>query len=254
MDPDRLPRLGVIANATPDVLRTFSAYTSIAARRVLCVGYGEHELAELVEPYRPAEIVCLTNWADHPDAQITRHRIVIGDLCSRTAFRDAEFDAVLLLSVLEHLHDVDAAFVEMRRLLRPHGHVVILFGPAWSCAYGHHLHAVPDDPNLNFVRWTLPAHMHLLSDRDEIRAWYRNLGYDDDVGHTVLHWFYDTPIINRLFYEDYIRLMTRHFQLVASEVMYNDLPREHAAALRERFPAYSDFSSYGGKYLLRAPA
>src|SRR5262249_57666662 len=117
------------------------------------------------------------------------------------------FDAGLLFSVLEHLHDVAAAFLEIRRLLTPHGHVGMLFGPAWSCAYGHHLYADADDPNLNFSRWTLPAHMHLLCTGDEIRAWYRRQGYPDTVGDTVLHWFHETSIINRLFYDDYVRLL-----------------------------------------------
>ncbi len=254
MNPDQLPRVGVISNATHDFLRPFSAYTSIARRRVLCIGYSERELAELVEPYGPAEVVCLTNWTEHQDAHIARHRIVIGDVCARTPFRDGEFDAVLLLSVLEHLHDVEAAFVELRRVLVPHGHVGLMFGPAWSSAYGHHLYADPDDPNLNFALWKLPAHMHLLCEPQEIRDWYRRQRYADDVATTVLHWFFEAPIINRVFYDDYVGLMARHFQLVASEIMSNDLPRPHLATLRERYPDRVDFSSYGGKYLLRAPA
>ena len=252
VNPDGLPRVGVIANATHDVLRSFAAHASVARRRVLCIGYSAQEIRDLVTPYGPSEIVCLTNWTDHPDASIDGHRLVIGDLCARTPFEDGEFDAVLLLSVLEHLHDVDAAFAEMRRVLRPGGHVGLMFGPAWSSAYGHHLYANPDDPNLSFVRWTLPAHIHLLCDRDEIGAWYRRHGYGDDVVASVLHWFYDAPIINRLFYDDYVRIMPRHFQLVASELMYNDLPPAHVRLLRDRYPGYSDFSTYGGRYLLRA--
>lgn len=254
MSPDLLPRVGVIANATHDVLRLFAPYTAIAGRRVLCVGYNEGELATLVEPYAPAEIVCLTNWADHADARVARHRMVVGDVCGRTPFADGEFDAVLLLSVLEHLHDVDAAFTEVGRILAPRGHAALLFGPAWSSAYGHHLYADPGDPNLAFTSWSLPAHIHLLCDRDEIAAWYRRQGYGDGVVATVLQWFYDTPLINRLFYEDYVRAMARHFQPVAAEIMYNDLPPEHLATLRARFPGYVDFSTYGGKYLLRAGA
>jgi SAM-dependent methyltransferase len=246
--------VGVISNATHDILRLFSPYTSIEGRRVLCVGYSDQELVELVEPYRPAEIVCLTNWTEHRDALVSRHRMVIGDACRRTEFDDGEFDAVLMFSVLEHLHDVHGAFVEIGRILKRHGHVALLFGPAWSSAYGHHLYADPNDPNLNFAMWKLPAHMHLLCDAQEIRDWYRRQNYADSVGDTVLHWFYETPLINRMFHEDYVRLMTAHFQIVASEMMYNDLPRAHAAALREKFPGYVDFSSYGGKFLLRADA
>lgn len=254
MNPDLLPRVGMITNGTHDFLTLFAAHTSIAKRRVLCIGYSESDLATLVEPHRPSEIVCLTNWADHQDAQVTRHRIVIGDICQRTRFADGEFDAVLLLSVLEHLHSVDGAFAELRRVVKPHGHVALLFGPAWSCAYGHHLYADPADANLNFVMWTLPAHMHLLCTPEEIRDWYRTQHYPDTVGDTVLHWFYDTPIINRLFYDDYLVLMAQHFQVVASEIMYNDLPPAHLGMLRARFPGRTDFSSYGGKFLLRTGA
>jgi SAM-dependent methyltransferase len=254
MNPDLLPRAGVVSNTSHDFLRLFSQYTSIAEQRVLCVGYADRELAELVEPYAPSELVCLTNWTDHPDAMVRRHRIVIGDLCQHTEFRDGEFDAVLLFSVLEHLHNVEAAFLEMRRILKPLGHVALMFGPAWSCAYGHHIFADADDPNLNFARWELPAHMHLLCDHEEIRDWYRRRDYTKDTGDSVLHWFYETPIINRMFYDDYVRLMAQHFQLVASEIMYNDLPHAHVTVLRDRFPGYLDFSSYGGKFLLRVNA
>jgi SAM-dependent methyltransferase len=254
MRPDVLPRVGVIANTTHDVLRLFGAYLTVAKARVLCVGYNEGELASLVDPYGPAEVVCLTHWDDHPDARVSGRRMVVGDLCARTPFADGEFDTVLLLSVLEHLHDPAAAFAELRRLVRPHGHVALMFGPAWSSAYGHHLYADPGDPNLHFTSWALPAHMHLLCDRDEIRDWYRRQGYDDAVATTVLGWFFDTTIINRIFYEDLLRVMTADFQLVASEIMYNDLPRGHVEALRARFPPYMDFGTYGGKFLLRAGA
>src|SRR5262249_18168973 len=253
MDPELLPRLGVITNTSQDLLQLFSAYCSIAAQNVLCVGYAERDLLDLVEPYGPSEIVCLTNWQDHEDGRVQRHRLVVGDLCGRTTFSDAKFDAVLLLSVLEHLHDIDAAFLELRRILKPRGHVALLFGPAWSSAYGHHLFADPNDPNLNFALWELPAHMHLLCDREEVRDWYRDRGYAAGIGEVVLHWFYETPIINRVFYEDHLRHMSRHFQMIASEIMFNDLPPAHLAALRARYARYLDFSSYGGKFLLRAP-
>jgi hypothetical protein len=153
--------------------------------------------------------------------------------------------------VVEHLHDAAGAYAELRRIVKPHGHVASMYGPAWSSAYGHHLYAKAEDPNLSFVSWQLPAHMHLLCEPSEIRDWYGRRGYASTVGDTVLHWFYETPLINRVFYEDHLRFMGQAFQVVATEVMYNDLPAAHAAQLRERFPGYADFSSYGGKFLLR---
>jgi hypothetical protein len=126
-----------------------------------------------------------------------------------------------------------------------------MFGPAWSCAYGHHLYANPEDPNLNFVRWQLPAHIHLLCSHDEICRWYRLLGYGDNVCRTVLQWFYETDVINRVFFDDHLRKMNWHFQVVAAETMYNELPASHLATLRDHFPGKVDFSTYGGSFLLR---
>jgi SAM-dependent methyltransferase len=251
--PDQLPCVGMISNPSHDVLGLFAPYVSVAGGRVLCVGYNEDELARLVEPYAPREIVCLTNWADHPDAKVARHSVVLGDLCARTPFDDDTFDAVLLFSVLEHLHDVEAALREVRRIVVPGGHLAILYGPAWSSAYGHHLYADADDPRLNFARWKLPAHMHLLCTPNAIRQWYDRLGYPASTADTVLGWCFDTTIINRRFHEDNAAALARAFQTVALELMYNDLPRDHVRLLRSRFPGYHDFATYGGKFLLRIP-
>ena len=38
----------------------------------------------------------------------------------------------------------------------------------------------PDCPNLNFVLWRLPAHIHLLCGHEEICTWCRQAGYGDD--------------------------------------------------------------------------
>lgn len=49
-----------------------------------------------------------------------------GDIQS-LPFGDAEFDAVVCVSVLEHLVDLDAAVVEIRRILRPSGMTIVGF-------------------------------------------------------------------------------------------------------------------------------
>jgi SAM-dependent methyltransferase len=246
--PSELPTVGPISNPVHDF---YNEYSSLAGKRLLCIGFSEDEVQRYVARYDPGNITMLTKWVDHADASIKRYPLVVGDITARTHFADDSFDAVLTLSVLEHLSDLRSAFKEMVRLVRRGGEMLHMFGPAWSCAYGHHIYADPADPLLNFSLWRMPAHMHLLSSHDEIKQFYRGLGYSESVGETVLHWFYDTPIINRLFYDDYVRVMSDdNIQIDKMHLMYNELPREHLLRLRRSYPDRIDFATYGGRYRL----
>ncbi len=248
MRVDDLPRVGVISNPIHDF---YGEYSDLSGKDVLCIGFSEAEACSYVEKYGPARITLLTNWVGHKDADVSRFPLVIGDITKRTQFDDDAFDAILTLSVLEHLGDLSGAFAEMTRLVKPRGEMLHMFGPAWSCAYGHHLYANADDPLLNFSRWDMPAHMHLLCSRDEIRAFYGERGYPVSTADTVVQWLYDSPIINRVPYDDYRRLMEGdRFQIDRMHLMYNDLPKEHLAALRAAWPRVDDFATYGGRYRL----
>jgi len=243
-----LPLVGCISNVEKDI---FGSFSDLAGKSVMCIGFSETEVEQLVEKYGPSRITVLTNWAEHGDAKVEKFPLVIGDITKRTQFLDNAFDTVLTLSVLEHLGDLNGAFDEMTRLLRNGGEMIHMFGPAWSCAFGHHLYANPADKLLNFSLWQMPAHMHLLCSREEILSYYAEMRYPADTGHSVLHWFYETPIINRVFYDDYMKIFEQdRFQIDRMEIMYNELPSAHVQRLRNAFPGKKDFSSYGGKYKL----
>jgi SAM-dependent methyltransferase len=53
-------------------------------------------------------------------------RFVVADLCARLPFDDAYFDLVYANFVVEHLDVPEAAFREWRRVVRPHGALVLL--------------------------------------------------------------------------------------------------------------------------------
>jgi ubiquinone/menaquinone biosynthesis C-methylase UbiE len=243
-----LPLVGCISNSEKDI---FGSCTNLAKKKVLCIGFSETEVKHLVDKYEPSKIILLTNWADHEDARVKKFPLVVGDITKRTQFPDNSFDAVLTLSVLEHLLDLDGAFDEMTRLLKNGGEMIHMFGPAWSCAYGHHIYENPDDKLLNFSRWQMPAHMHLLCSHQDIISYYLEMGYPASAGHAAIHWFYETPIINRVFYDDYMKIFEEdRFQIDRMEIMYNALPRDHIERLRDGYPGRRDFSAYGGKYKL----
>ncbi len=249
MNPRDLPLVGPLENAGGHGF--FGQYSDLSGKHLLCIGFSEQEVTDYVAEHEPASITLLTNWADHKDAQISKYPLIVGDITKRTQFSDSHFDAVLTLSVLEHLNDLHGAFREMVRLVRPGGEMLHMFGPAWSCAYGHHMYMDADDPNLNFSLWNMPAHMHLLCSPEEIKNYYRDLGYIEGTADWVVRCLYETPIINRRNYDEYARLMANEvFQIDQIELMYNRLPADHLRNLRAAHFGIKDFSTYGGRYRL----
>lgn len=250
MRVSELPRLGVISDLFDG--HAFGRIAPIEGKDILCLGFSEAQIDEYIAPHAPNSVQMLALWADHIDARSEKYPIVIGDITERTDFADGALDMVVTLSVLEHVSDVAAAFDEMARITRNGGDNLHIFGPAWSCAYGHHLccsEGYPQ-PELNFVQWALPAHLHLLCDREEVCEFYREQGFARDIGEFVWNEFHSVDIINRIFYDDYITLMFDRFQVRYMETMTNQLPAEHLSRLRAKFPGRRDFSTYGGLYRL----
>lgn len=252
MNPWELPRCGPILNATKDYVRLNRRLASISGKRVLCIGYSEAEIDEYIAPEDPAEIVALTLWENHADAQVRKFSLVIGDITKRTDFPPGHFDAVMTLSVFEHVNPLKSAIDELHRILKPGGYLFVLFGPAWSSPYGHHIYHRAGDRLLDFCRWETPAHIHLLCSPAEILRFYTENGYDASDGQAALHWFFETEHINRAMYEDYIDLLSCRFQFVFSESMFTPLPLSHINLLRSRFSRYRDFTTYGAKFILQA--
>lgn len=240
-----LPRLGVIQNPLDGDI--FGKWVDLADRDILCLGMSEEQVDNFLAPHRPKSVSLLTLWEDHVDSTSTRYPLVFGDITQRTDFPDNSVDTIITMSVLEHVSDVQAALQEMGRLARTD--MLHIFGPAWSCAYGHHLCTGSDHESMNFYRWSLPAHLHLLCSKDEVCDFYEQEGLSRETGEFVYDQFHDNNTINRVFYDAYVTAM-HGFQVARWETMYNRLPTEHLHRLQRQFPGAQDFSTYGGCYHL----
>ena len=250
MKPNDLPRLGIIENYDRNYIQK---YVDLSGKRVLCLGYSEDEIDQLVAPLNPSCIEVMTLWLDHVDAKPGKYQITIGDICQRTSYADETFDAVLTLSLLEHVNPLEDALKEMKRITRRNGDQCHMFGPVWSSAYGSHLYMHDTDALLNFSKWQLPAFMHLLCSPDEIRNFYVAQGYVQAMGDKVVEQMFSDNFINRVNYDEYIRLMSRYFVIQNAELMTVPVPEQMLEMLRKTFPNVIDFSTYGGKYHLRLP-
>lgn len=250
MNPNLLPSANIIHNPDKDIINLFQHITTIKNKKCLCIGYSEQELRDYVIKYCPENIVILTNFEDHKDANISTHKVIIGDISKKTQFNDNEFDMVLTFSLLGNIQNLGGCFSEVKKILKPNGYFYAFFGPVWSSAYGHHIYATPGDPLLEFTMWQMPSHIHLLCSEDEIIEYYLSKNYTKEKCKTVLHWFYGTSLINRIMFDKYLQLFATYFSVVTSELMYNDIKQEILYQLRKKFPDNIDFSTYGGKFLL----
>src|SRR5262249_22411377 len=58
----------------------------------------------------------------------------------RLPFSNASFDAVLSTDTFEHVMDLDLAFAEVARVLKPGGSLLTRFGPLFKSPHGYHLY------------------------------------------------------------------------------------------------------------------
>src|SRR5262249_10449051 len=96
----------------------------------------------------------------------------------RLPFDDASFDAVLSTDTLEHAMDLDLAFAELARVLKPGGSLLTRFGPLFRSPHGYHLYWACQVPYAHLI-FGLPAIGAMRTARggsNEQPATWRDLG------------------------------------------------------------------------------
>ncbi len=174
----------------------------------------------------------------------------------------ASVDVVVSSSAFEHVHRLDEVLSEMDRILRPGGLLYSHFGPLWSTSYGHHLWFVHGGREITYHSTLLPPWCHLLHSREEIRAMCAGV-VDEALRDRIVEYVCDSPEQNRLFFDDYERIVD-HSPL---EVVFlkgydhNELAAKYPDArspflleqLAARFPDRHGFLYDGITLLLRKP-
>ena len=173
-----------------------------------------------------------------------------------TGISDNSIGAIFSVSVFEHLTEFGLCLMEMHRILAPGGYVYAEFGPIWSSRLGHHVFANYEsesarhwDPQLNPVR----DYSHLLLSPEEMRA---DLSESTSEGlrKEIVSWIYDSPHINRLFFENYIsEIAASPFEILSIEVDKEKVESGMLNLLREKYPSYSVFDVRNVEVILRKP-
>jgi hypothetical protein len=161
-----------------------------------------------------------------------------------TCLPDNTIGAIFSVSVFEHLLEFDLCLSEMHRLLIRGGFVFAEFGPIWSSSLGHHVHATVHkeearhwDPTKNPV----PNYAHLLLDKHKLIKHLKG-SVSDNLAAEIVAWIYEKPYINRLFLEDYIRLIKgSDFEIVNMEFDREHVPSDKLKQLISKYPQYNIF-------------
>ena len=87
---------------------------------------------------------------------------------------DNSFDTILSFDVFEHVRDVEATLAECRRVLRPGGHLLVVF-PSYFQPIEHHLSLATTVPGLQYLfggPTLIDAYRSMLHKRGASANWY----------------------------------------------------------------------------------
>lgn len=79
-------------------------------------------------------------------------------------FPNGYFDVVFSQNVFEHVHQLDRAWAELKRVLKPGGLFVSEFAPLWNHSFGHHWYFETDDS----FTCPVPPYGHLTMTKQEL--------------------------------------------------------------------------------------
>jgi SAM-dependent methyltransferase len=111
----------------------------------------------------------------------------------------AQYDVVFSAATMEHVHNVEAAYREMVRLVRPGGTIYALAAPLWNSSKGHHLECLYPFPWIHLRR----APKQLLAFCEERGLTHKGPPIPDvvvegePIRDAVVDWLFTSTCLNR---------------------------------------------------------
>lgn len=226
-------RYGGYAYHADGMFRMFNRF-SVEGKRVLEIGGSNHPRELTHNRLGARQWICLdTVW--HEDDLKRRMPLHYGvektiDIGSAsTAIRDLppylickgrvedipaawhdQFDSVVSIAAFEHINDVCLAIENIYNVLnKKDGACHISWGAIWSGFNGHHIHPVTLS-NGTLYKWTMQPDpwSHLLLNQSEFAAALVGKGANEEAATIVSEAIYESDIINRVFFDDYVQAFT----------------------------------------------
>lgn len=170
-------------------------------------------------------------------------------------FEPESFDFVISTNSFEHINQFSDALTNMYRLLKRGGQLSALFGPIWSCHKGHHIWLKDEEGNVTtFNDGLMPDWAHLLYNEEELADMFEGK-LSQYLVDQLIYQTYNTDFLNRMFCEDYIRLIKEsEFKILELRDWHKPVqPDAKIQKILEEKCGYKNFSSVSLKILLEKP-
>jgi hypothetical protein len=153
------------------------------------------------------------------------------------------FDTVISLCAFEHIVHLEDVLTMISKCLVADGEFFTSFGPIWSCFCGHHCW-ITQDFNFNALNH-LPHFAHLLMSPDVMKR-YLSKFYPTNIVKLAIYQIYMSDRVNRLFYEDYVKLFNNaKFSSCNIFSQYDsDVSPDILEKLSIIYPEYSNFNTH----------
>ncbi len=147
----------------------------------------------------------------NPSTPSNNYRIIYKNAEDYLEETNESFDAIFSIAAFEHFLKLPQAIANVGRVLRPGGTLFSIFAPIWSGPWGNHwTGAVPLRFNERLPKgWSWTSHTifnspwdHLLLGPTEFFDYYAKR-FDRQFAEALTYETFQSPQINRLFYEDY---------------------------------------------------
>lgn len=122
-------------------------------------------------------------------------------------FPEDSFDRIFSVNCFEHVDDMEKAFSEMYRVLKPGGMLFTIFGPIWSSPVGHHTWIEHNGVLYHFGEQVFPDWYHLTKNYDELNQFLKEK-YDSEVAKKICDYVYKSSDLNRLTDGDFEELIS----------------------------------------------
>jgi SAM-dependent methyltransferase len=195
----RFARESAIANRVPETIHAFVEQYALQDKKVLEVGAGSGLLQDLVSDYTGLDI--------SPTARRFFHKPFVEASATDMPFPGSSFDAAWSVWVLEHIPNPERALLEIRRVLKPGGYLLLYpaFEVSRYVSQGYLVRPYSDfDWKGKLVKASIPiAHsngFHWLQ-YHQIRM-LRSLGARLASGPSRLHFIRLTPNYEQYWMED----------------------------------------------------